>query len=606
MRKSSLSHIWRASVYGLVLALAPWGGAAERKKDPLPEIPPPVQPLTVKVQRGENVEIQLRIHGSRNEPLRFLIRTPPEHGRLTEPRALNREIGVVTYTPPANPIIMRDRFLYAVQTSVGVSASAEVAITILDSPPELALPEALNFSLLPVGSVVTKQLELVNRGGGIAEGKVVIGTPWKIDGPAGYRLTSGARMIFKIAFAPEAPGIFDTLMRFTSQPEASVTVHGEAIAALTAIPAKIALQQGDVGDPVRAGSFELTNATDTERRVELTGGVRLQIPRNLTVPAQGAVKVSALTAANDVASLDDEIRVEARGFAVVVPVRAAAVGPIVRTTRSSVSFGRVDATKSAEAGLELENIGGTVANVSLEIVSPFKTEPRIQLAPGEKKSVILRMNPAAAGRHRALLKVKGERQELEIPVEAELFAAAVSVPPTEVATPPAVPASEIAITSPASPATSPTASLPEGVFANLRPVAGVKTTAVTQHTATLEWPVALHGATQFRVEYRILEISPESELQVRWDALPGVSIRREGDRYVAALRELEPATHFGVRVVPLTPGGETTEPLFFHHFATLPKRNWLPTVTPLRILLAVLAGCVFFVWRQRRAERRRI
>jgi len=596
----SLRFVWRITVCALAFALAPQAGTAERKKDPLPEIPPPVQPLMVKVLRGETAEIQLRIHGSRNEPLRFLIRTPPEHGLLTEVRVLNREIGVVTYKPPANAAIVRDRFFYAAQTSVGVSASAEVVINITDPPPDLGLPDALDFSSVPVGSTARKQLEIVNRGGGIAEGKIVIGAPWKIDGPAGYRLTAGARMVLKVVFAPDTPGNFDTLLRCTSQPEASVTVHGEAVSALTATPAKVVLQQDVADDPVRTGSFELTNATDTDRPVALTGGARLQFPPDINVPAHGSVKVTLLSAAKDVAPLADEIRVASSGTTLVIPVRAAAVGPIVRTSRETVAFGRVDAASSAETRLALENIGGTVADVKLEVGTPFTTEPKTALAPGEKKSVILRTQPAPAGRHRSLLKVKIDQRDLAIPVEVELFAAAAPVPPTEVATDHPAPSPEIEISTPSVAVTAATASLSGEVFGHQRPVSGVKVTAITAHTAVLEWPVALHEATQFRVEYRILEQSPEGALQVRWDALPGVTIRRDGDRYFAALRELESATRFGLRVIPLAPGGDADGPLFVHSFNTLPKRKWWPAITPLRVLLAALAGCGFLVWRQRR------
>ena len=381
-------------------------------------------PQAVKVPRGEPVEIALRIYGVKNEPLKYLIRTPPKSGKLTEPRVLEREVSAVTYTPPADLAVTRDRFSYAVQNGAGVSASVDVLITIVDQPPDLALPGALDFAPMLAGATAAKTVEIRNRGGGLAEGQVAVEAPWKIEGAARYRLAAGARAVFKVVFAPEKGGVFESAVRFSSQPESGVRVRGEAQEAIAAAPAKIELQNA-AGDAVRTGAFELTNQTDAECRVTLSGGARLQVPAELTVPAHGKVSVPVQTAATDVTALDGEVRAESAGLTVRVPVRAARVGPLVRSVRGPVMFGRVDAARAAGADFELENFGGTAADVSWEIGAPFVMEqPSARLAPGEKKTLTLRMQPAAAGKYRAWLTVQCNRQKLEIPVEAELFAKA--------------------------------------------------------------------------------------------------------------------------------------------------------------------------------------
>src|SRR5262245_15530900 len=75
------------------------GSAAERKPGELVVAPPPAQPLTVEVKRGETVEIALRIFGRKNETLRYLVRTGPQHGKVTAPKPVEREVSTVTYTP---------------------------------------------------------------------------------------------------------------------------------------------------------------------------------------------------------------------------------------------------------------------------------------------------------------------------------------------------------------------------------------------------------------------------------------------------------------------------------------------------------------------------
>ena len=620
MQNSALRFLPLAALCAAgLLVCGPLPAAAQRKKEPLPEAPPPAQPLAVKVARGETVEIALRIYGRKNEPLKYLIRGAPEHGKLTEPRVVEREVSTVSYTPPADLAITRDRFSYAVQNGAGVSAAVDVVIAIVDLPPQLALPGALDFAPMLAGAVAAKTLEISNRGGGLAEGQAEVEGPWKIEGSAKYRLAAGARAVFKIVFAPEKGGTFESAVRFTSQPETSVRVRGEALEAITATPARIVLQHA-AGDAVRAGAFELTNQTGEESRVTLSGGARLQVPAELAVPAHGKVSVPVQTAAGDVTALEGEVRVEAAGLTVRVPVRAARVGPLVRAVGGPVAFGRVDAAKAASASFELENFGGAEASVSWEIGAPFVMEQAgVVLAPGEKKTLVLRTQPgAAAGKYRAWLTAKVGAQKLEIPVEAELWAKAVpaAAPRAGVAVKQAVkpaaaespqdepaPAPEAVAEEPPAPVELPpiVADLRVELF---RPE-GAGLTRLTPTGATLAWPVTLDAAARFRLESRRVVADAAGEMKALWEEIPKVDVRREGGKNVVALSGLEPGTAYGVRVVPLGSAGEAGRPLFTQFFVTPEGVHWRSKFTLLRVLLVFFAGCVGFLLRQRWKARRR-
>ena len=616
VQKSAFHFLPLAAVCaaGALLWALPLAGA-EQKKEPLPEAPPPAQPLAVKVVRGETVEIALRIYGRKNEPLKYLVRTPPKSGRLTEPRVVEREVSAVTYTPPADLAITRDRFTYAVQNGAGVSAAVDVVITIVDQPPQLALPGALDFASMLAGATAAKTLEISNRGGGLAEGQAEVEAPWKIEGSPKYRLGAGARVVFKIIFAPEKGGVFESAVRFTSQPETSVRVRGEALEAIAATPARIVLQNAP-GEAVRAGAFELANQTDEERRVTLSGGARLQVPAELMVPAHGKVSVAVQTAADDVTALEGEVRVEASGLTVRVPVRAARVGPLVRAVRGPVAFGRVDAAKAASARFELENFGGADASVNWEIGAPFVMEQAsVVLAPGEKKTLVLRTLPAAAaGKYRAWLTAKVGSQTIEIPVEAELFAKA---------RPAAAPRAGVTVNQVAaeSPPDDAAPAAPEPVTVDPRALerlpklaadrraelitpAGVALTRLGKTGATIEWPVALRAAQKFRVESRGFFADAEGELTIVWDEIPKATVVRVGSKYAAVLSGLQPGRGYGVRVVPLDAGGEAGRPLFTQTFVTLESWSWRPKFTMLKGLFLALAVCLGFIVRQSWAGRR--
>lgn len=580
-------------------------GADKRPQKELPGAAPP-QPvaLTVKVRRDGKTEIPLRIYGQAHEPLKFLIRTAPAYGRLSEPRQTEREAAVVVYDPPADLTITTDKFSYAVQGGVGVSAAVDVVVTLVDLPPQLVIPNALEFPAVPAGGTSTRLLEISNSGGGIAAGEVIVDRNWRIEGKPNYRIAAGDLAIFKIIFAPSAGGVFDGVARFTSDPEHSTTLHGEAESAITATPASVVLEN-ESGDPVRTGAVELENRTDGPRVLQLKADERLQLPPQVTVPARGKITVPIQTAPTDVLPLDAEIHIEAPGFELTVPVRAPRLGPILRTAPASIVFGRVRTSQPASAHFELENIGGTPGEATWEISAPFRVAQNSSiLLPGEKRSFPLELETRKAGRFRTWLQIKAGSQILDLPVQAEV----VDQPHKSDEPLAAVPG-----TSPAAPANSPTPEPAEPPAAAIKPpdwaadvtnVVGVKITA-TDTVVSVEWPASLSTATQFRLELRDLGSDAEGNFQVVWRTPSPVPIERRGENYVATLDGLEPGQPWTVRVLPLDANGEPGPRLFTLDFATSPKKAFFPVpkVSPLRVLVMALCGLLAWqalgYWRHR-------
>ena len=128
--------------FAAALAIAEFASsaiAAEKKKATpiMAPAPPPAMPQNVRVTRGKAVDIPLRTFGRHSEQLRYVIKSLPAHGGLSEPRVVDREASMVTYEPPADFAVKNDRFLFSVKTSVGVSAPVEVNIAIVDEMPML-------------------------------------------------------------------------------------------------------------------------------------------------------------------------------------------------------------------------------------------------------------------------------------------------------------------------------------------------------------------------------------------------------------------------------------------------------------------------------------
>jgi hypothetical protein len=598
----------------LAIVVAPVRGATP-KREVLPEAPPPAVPLSVKVTRGETIDIPLRIYGRKNELLKYLIRVPPQHGKLSDVRVVEREVSSVTYTPPKDLATTRDRFSYAVQNAAGVSAAVEVTIEIVDTPARLAITDVLDFPVILAGTTAVKPVEITNRGGSIAEGEVAVDAPWRIEGSANYHLGAGERAAFKVVFAPGDGGKFDGAVRYTSQPEQSTRIHGEAKAVISAEPAKVVLQRGP-GEAVRVGAFELANATDESRKMRIAGGGRLQLPAEVVVPAQGKVSVPVHTAEGDVAAFEAEVRAEAPGLIVRVAVQAPRLGPVLRVSRGRVDFGRIDATKQAEVAIDLENIGGAPATIACEIDAPFSAEPPTGLVmSGEKKTFTIRVGPGSAGKVTATLRIKTEPQVIEVPVEADFFgrtmpvsAVAQSASRRESTRAVAHDDAHESTAESAVPSNEAGAAIPPEWLADLRSVPGLIIGRSGTTHAEFSWPANLNPATRFRIEGLSMYVDESGEPRMRWDEFPRVKVVRRGERWSATIEGLRTGGEYRVRAVPVGGSGEAGESLFQVQLATLKKPAFVPAITPLRgLLLALAAWLGFIAWqriRERRAARR--
>jgi hypothetical protein len=579
-----------AWLHALIFCLTLMPVAAQRKEATGIAPPPPVA-LNVKIRREGKTEIPLRIHGRANEVLKFLIRTPPIHGKLSDLRKTEREAAVVVYEPPADLAIGTDKFLFSVQSSAGVSAPVEVNITIVDQPPLLEIPDTIEFGTVRAGTPATKFLEITNRGGGLATGEVIVEPPWKIDGPAGYRLKSGELAIYKLIFTPTTGGTFDKVARYTSEPTHSTTLRGTAESAVAAGPNPIVLRH-EASDPVRTGTLELTNQTDEARTLQFKADARLQVPPRITLPARAKIEVPIQSAPGDVQALETELQIEGQDLALSVPVKAATVGPIVRATPRAIVFENVAPGKVAAVKFELENVGGSTAEVTWSIAAPFRTaQNSTLLVAGEKRSFPLELESKTAGRFRAWLQCRVGAQTFDVPVEAQVAAGAPVARRTGAGQAPASPAApEATPETPEVPNAAP-AVPPDWLEDAMRP-AGVSVSEKTATTATLKWPLTLSPDTKFRVEARELYLGEGRALSARWVPVGDQKIVQADGFHSTTLRGLRPGMSWTVRVLPVNAQGETGERLFAVRFTTPAKPSLKPRSWLLPGLVAALLGLV--------------
>ena len=564
--------------------------------------PVPPQPLSfsVKVKRAEPADIGLRIYGRAHGGLRYLIRTPPERGTLSEPRVWEeeREISVVTYQAPADVSVKRERFTYAVQSTAGVSAPVEVVINILDEEPLLVIPDTLDFPSLLAGQTAAKDFEILNKGGGMTEGAIAADAPWRIEGERRYRLGAGERRVVKLVFAPAAGGSFVGEVKFSSDRGHTTALRGAALAPIAITLATIELRHV-AGAAVRTGSLEIANNTDAPATLTLAAGPRVLLPEIGPIPPHAKITVQLRTDPADLAPLDDELRVEGGCFTSRAALRAAAVGPILRVTPETIVF------QGQRAVFTVENLGGTPGTATMEIAPPFQiAQPSMIVAAGQKFPVAIDLPSGSAERLRTWLTVQIGAQKREIAVEAEAATATTAARAASRAAPRRIAARDTAAgtDAPADPTQPEPAEMPQWVL-DRQSAKDARVLGITDTAATIEWPAALNGAQKFQIEGRQLSLGPDRKLETSWAAYRDVPIARADGMWRAQLTGLRPMQPYTLRVLPLAADGTAGARIFIVDFHTKVRTPSAFRITPLRgLVLAALVLVGITIWRRMRGR----
>lgn len=570
------------------------------------------------MKRGESVEIPLGIFGSQAEELRFQVRTPPAHGKLSEVAAKGREAAVVRYTPPADFAITGDSFKYAVQNSAGVSAAVDVRIRIIDAPPELSAPVALDFPETLVGKSVRKSVELTNVGGGVAEGEIETDLPWQIQEGARYSIPAGEKHRFTVIFAPSAPGKYSNAIRYSSQRDHSTDLSGTGLGILAAVPESLELKGAK-----RSAALQLENHSDSDITASLAASGPLFVPSSVVVPAQGAAAADVSAAENaTLGDLAGEIRVTGAGADLKIPVRAPAVGPILLASVASVPLERTG--EGAAGEFELKNAGGketlwkaiidqpyvvaepasgrlepgAAARVAIKTTDPAMTSASFRIA-GQggnfamtavlSEAVVAQAAPSETRRKSA--PAAESRRAISLPSRAGAALVETSLPLAQADAQPdadtASPLDALGVV----PGDDP------NVFGGM-PVAGrgaVRIRSVSPSEATLDWSSSFSNAPRYKAEERILSKTREGGLKIDWVERPIAKLEKPGSDVVVHLQGLKPGASHAFRFLPIGPDGAVGAPDTGAVFITPPQPAFFRvTTTSVSSLLFVLLIVIGF------------
>jgi len=565
----------------------------DRDKE-LVEPPPPCVPQEIKVARGEEVVIPLRIYGARNQQLTFLIRKPPQTGQLSGMKYVTANSAIIHYHSTKDLNVRSDIFEYAVKSSEGVSAAVPVRIEIIDQPPELFGPSEVLFPHQLTGSREVQTIELINRGGMSAEGECSVRAPWRLESEAKYRVEPGGRLFVKVAFEPEKVGDFLGELRLSSQPQLSVILRGIAQDALALKPEALRLVP-DAVTLVRAGVFEVTNNTSVSQVVRVTSNDRLHHEPELQLGPGHTAPMMVRTKPDDAQILDAEIVLEAGEHRAKLPVTAAPLPAVIRATSRVIDLGLVPGGTVGYGKLVMRNSGGVPGWATITAQTPFRVDPmRVDLAPGTSAEVVVTINTQAVGTIEQPLQVRTSTGFTEIPARAIVVAPG-SAPPRSSASSSSSGLSWSTDSAPATPAPMNAYDLdlsrPDSRLLVL-PVVREPTRCV------LEWHAELSLAKKFIAQRRELKIDGE-RLLASWVEMPSFWAQRDGERVRGNFEKLRPGRRYNVRV--LEELGDKRTQIFETSFHTpLPPARGRKIGMFAGIAVTVAAAVLFVLWKRSR------
>ena len=607
--------IFRILIAAALASLPCMNVFAQARRDGAAAAPPPVVSQNVTVARGGSVAIPLAIHGTRAERLEFIIRTPPSHGKLSAPRSTGMNGAVVTYTPSARSRAAEDRFTFAVQGREGVSAPGLVTIRFTDAaaspamggttgiPPKLKTPVELEFPPVFPGQRSTVEMEVVNEGGGFAEGEVKVPEPWMVEGINFFRLAANERASIRISFVGDAAGTATGEARISGATPRVVSLRAVVEEQFSVAPPQVRLA-AQAGSQTRSGEIQITNRAPDDALVKVEAGGRLLADGSVKIPGRGTATVRVFADAADAGAFDEKVRLSSGKWSATVAVRAVAVGAILKFAKDAVHIRGVAGGISAAGSATLENSGGEAATVRLDIDPPFEIESRVVTVPGRGTiDIPIRAPGAGPGSHRGRMRVAGEGQTASVELIAELAARDAPVPRGELAkmTVPDAPASGTPAVVPVAKTERPPvdSALIPMTLQDIPNTLGRFGRATGPDSAVIEWPAELTQDGVVRFEERILSLGEDDQLKIDWRPLPHARLEKVDAKVIAEFRGLAPATLYTVRV--MAGNGADAGVAFTSDFQTPREEPMFDIGWRVPSLLAALAVLAYLVRKRRKA-----
>jgi hypothetical protein len=547
----------------------------------LPSAPPPQPaPVQAKTYIGESVDITLSGVSRSGSGLQFIIRRQPELGTLSKVRMTSRNTGVVTYTHNPQAGIGVDHFRYtAGAPGMGVSAPADVSISVSERPSIFVAPARVDFRDTVMGRAKLETIELRNDGGGRIEGKLTVPLPWTVvDGDGSYTLGPGETQLLTISFVPSAARQFTATGSFSHAPGAELGLAGMGFNPIEVVPREIRLE-ADGRNEVRTGGFLLRNVSDENLELRIEAPPEVVVQGSIHSPAHSEQQVALHTSAGFLAAIDGRLKLTGDGISIDVPLRVSPAPENLVVEPAKIDFGTLETGRAGRAKFTIRNTGGSPANLTVEMppgisLSPDPTSKT--LAPGASLEFEVRFSRPLAGEFAENLVIEAGESTASLAISASIRQQWQSPAGSQ------NPAREI-------------------TYAAIPRVMQIGVTRQTKTELDLAWKKTAPNVAKYMLYMRTIAFDTKGTPSYRYERLDRVKVRFVRDEARVTLAGLRPGESVTLCVVGYDANDLPSRPSPPLTIATLPKPDL--HIPWLWVCVVVLVILVALILRERRRSR---
>lgn len=573
----------------LATALALPSSALSKEKEQIPTPPPLAKTGTTTAFIDQPVEITLHLAGRIAEPLSFLIRKDPKHGKLSGLRRINRNSAAILYTPGPGAGPGDDFFSFAAQSvDSAVSAPATVWIRLIERPVVLDHPAQLDFGKVFLGDKEERPLKIKNTGGGVATGTLRPNAPWRILNSADFRVPAGTEVTIPLVFEPWEERDFSDRIQIGQDPKAVVVVRGSGVAPVS-WP-----KEGLVVSPAERekGSSTITfsNNSSTERRLTVDWPEFLIAPKELVLPPDGSCRARVEIKAAPSLNYEQEGEVRSGNYSGRLPIRIfPAPAKLSVSPERELKLGATGKGRALKGRFSVRNVGGSSA--SLEIIAP----PGLLILPDPSNILVAGGTEQAFEIHAENVKSISTESTIRInspgctPVEISIK------PPAAIESRSAVPVEDF-LRIPSVPESAPVKEPPSG---KAPAVESANLVASRTHEVEISWKVVSPNISGFRIDRRRISPGKEGRVVIDWVPWPEAKITITENTAVARFENLPAGSFWTIRIVSLDENKQPSAPSPSFQIATRPAWKLHLPWWAWMFLPGAFGGAAFLVWKKK-------
>jgi len=557
------------------------GGACDaapaKKLEQIATPPPLAKAVMATAYLHQPQEVVLQVGGRIIEPMTFIVRKAPRHGKLGDLKRTGRNTATVTYFPDASAGPVDDFFTFAAKSSDSpVSAPATVWVRVLEESPALEHPAELDFGTVFLGDSVERELVLRNSGGGRASGRLEANSPWTVRGNSKFALSAGSKTTVKLVFCPADERSFSERLRLGPGQGDSVELHGQGIAPFSWPKAGWSFSPEQRANGF--AEFAVTNQTPQEKVLTIEWPDFIKADSEIRIPAGATVSIKAGVVGSLKKAFEGSVNFRSGNFTSQIPLTVyPKPAKLAIVPESGLDLGEGRNGEEIKGSFILKNIGESDAPLHVSAPADIQILPdpaKVVLGAGEELAFEIRLSSFKPGMHQGQIVLGAPPSDaVHLDYKASLRDGAAASLPVE-----------NFLNLPEKPQLT---SLPPA--GKVPPVKVAWLVSSSPHEVEINWDITSPETSKYKIYRRQISAADDRRVAVEWIDWPEAKIHIDGGQASARWQSMPENSRWTIRIVGFDSMGIPGPPSPAFQIATVPGQRFS---VPVWIWIVLIAGLI--------------